>query len=204
VIAYVPKINPNEYSKKIRSYPLNFFKKRFLILNAEGIFDDPEIEEILKKYDPNYEEIIQKFLDALNIYRQKQPISLWTEKDNIFKKEHKDFSKICNILAKLESYNFDNRAILLKERHPLSMQVDLESGVANGVLVVRTQRECANLLFRILTNQLKFIIEHKEYKNEVLNKMDGCTILKEEISDSPFRVVTDHEKLTNSFWNLWS
>jgi len=31
----------------------------------------------------------------------------------------------------------------------------------------------------------------------------GVTILEEEISECPFRVVTDYEKLTNSFWNFY-
>jgi len=130
----------------------------------------------------------------MNEYRSRQPFSLWTEKDEEFKENCEEFSKICEILAIAECHNFEKRAGLLKGVHPLSMQVDLQSGVANGVLVVRDAKECADLLYRILTNRMKLVIRHES---------EGYTILEEEISGSPFRVVIDHERLTNSFWNLF-
>jgi agmatine/peptidylarginine deiminase len=83
----------------------------------------------------------------------------------------------------------------LKAVHPLSLQVHLESGVANGVLVVRSVDECCDVLYNVLTNSLDFLIE--------FNKKEGCTLLKEKISDSPFRAVTNYEKLANSFWNFY-
>jgi len=33
--------------------------------------------------------------------------------------------------------------------------------------------------------------------------LEGATILEEKISGSAYRVVTDSEKLTNSFWDLF-
>jgi len=203
VIAYVPKHIPEEYSKKIYKYPLKFFKKRFLILDAEEIFEDEKIDKKLKEFDPNYLMQIDEFLSSYEEHRKKQPFTLWKEEDEVFKKEYKNFKKICYILSELECYNFDRRADLLKGIHPLSMQVDLQSGVANGVLVVRSPEECVKLLYRILTNKMKFIIKHYEYENEILSRKEGYTVLIEEISNSPFRVVTDQERLTNSFWNLF-
>jgi len=203
VIAYVPKYESDAdidaYSKKIEKYPLDFFKKRLLILRAEEVFDDPECGEKLRAYDPNFTiEKVDAFLKKLDDYRALQPFSLWFEKDDREFKRNDLFSNICRVLAIAESYNFERRAQLLKERHPLSMQVDLQSGVANGVLVVRNHKECSELLYRILTNSMEFIISH-EGKPE-----KGYTILKEKISMSPFRVVTDYERLTNSFWNLFA
>jgi len=203
VIAYVPKLDPLTYSEKIKDYPLDFFKKRFLILNAEGYFNDPDITKILKKHDKNYEKFIQDFLDKYDEYRQIQPFTLWKKKEIEFKKNYQHFKKICNILGEIESYYFNKRATLLRERHPLSMQVDLETGVANGVLIVRTIEDCAKLLYNILMNKMTFTIKDIGYENDVLNTIDKCTILEENISKSPFRVITAHEKLTNSFWNLW-
>jgi len=194
VIAYVPKHEYQEYAKKISKYPLDFFKKRLLILNAEEVFQEPECMKQLMKADKKYEKIIEDFLRQVDNYRDEQPFYLWMEKDENFKKNCKDFPKICEILAIAECYNFEKRAKLLNGRHPLCMQVNLESGVANGVLVVRSPKECAELLYRILTNQTKFSIEREEKR---------FTILKEYISESAFRVVTDYERLTNSFWNLF-
>jgi len=196
-------LDPLTYSEKIKEYPLDFFKKRFLILNAEGYFNDPDITKILKKYDKNYEKLIQNFLDKYDEYRQIQPFTLWKKKEIEFKQNYQHFKIICKILGKIESYYFNKRATLLRERHPLSMQVDLETGVANGVLIVRTIEDCAKLLHNILMNKMTFTIKDIEYKNDVLNTIDKCTILEENISKSPFRVITAHEKLTNSFWNLW-
>ncbi len=76
-----------------------------------------------------------------------------------------------------------------------SVQVHLESGVANGVLVVRSVDECAEVLYKLLTNSLAFSIEQ--------NTKQGCTLLKEKISQSPFRAVSNYEKMANSFWNFY-
>jgi hypothetical protein len=202
VIAYVPKYESDEeikeYANKISKYPLKFFKSRLLILEAEEIFDDLTLIKKLRLYEPDFEEIIDAFRDKFAKYRKKQPFSLWFNEDNKEFKKDSDFSKICLILAIAESFNFERRANLLKERHPLAMQVDLQSGVANGVLVVRSPKECRELLYKILTSSLEFIIQHEGEEGK------GYYILREKTTMSPFRIVTNYEKLTNSFWNLFS
>lgn len=198
VIAYVPKHVPEVYSTVIENYPLNFFKKRLLILDAEDSFGeilrDLEWKTVLLKCEKNFEQYISEFLDELEEYRSKQPYELFSEKEMDFKKTNKNFHKICKILAIVECFRFEKRAKLLNGIHPLSMQVDLQTGVANGVLVVRNAKDCAKLLYEILTNQMTFTIE---------NDPEGFVILKEKITGSSFRVVVDNEKLTNSFWNLF-
>lgn len=201
VIAYVPECKTEDdyaaYTKKIRNYPLNFFKKRLLILEAEEVFSDPECSKRLSRKYADFKYKINKFLEGIKGFRNSQPFALWIEKDQQFKQ--KDiFNDICQILTIAESYNFEKRAELLKGIHPLSMQVDLQSGVANGVLVVRNSKECSDLLYRILTNSMEFKITHEGELGK------GFTVLKEKISESPFRVVTDNERLTNSFWNLFA
>ena len=271
VIAYVPKYKSKEYSKKIENYPLNYFKKRLLVLDAEEIFNDKNfIEKLpseLSAFDKDreifkFEDVINNFLSKLDEYRHNQPFFLWAEKETVFKEECREFSRVCEILAVAECYNFDRRADLLKGKHPLSMQVDLQSGVANGVLVVRNDEDCAELLYGVLTNSMEFRIKHPiifnlseetkeklyklsevfknnfyfDTKNQTLNlvkdlgngemnklerlaesescpeslkiflkrfSLEGATILEEKISGSAYRVVTDSEKLTNSFWDLF-
>jgi hypothetical protein len=116
-----------------------------------------------------------------------------------FKERYADeFRKTCMIIAIAESHNFEKRAQLLRGQHPLSMQVDIATGIANGVLVARSASECADLLYSLLTNRLELeIIEQKE------DDCAGYTVLREGISKCPFRVVTNNERLTNSFWNLF-
>jgi hypothetical protein len=202
VIAYIPKHDPKAYARKIAEYPPSFFRRRLSILDAEEIFDDVKCREILQKHDANFKQTIASFIKELTRYRENQPLSLWREKDAEFKKKSKNFGRICGILAIAECFNFARRADLLKGRHPLCIQADLKTGVANGVLVVRSSKECAELLRRILTNQLTFTIRHVN-SAEGTQQRSGFTILEEEVSGCAFRIVTDYERLTNSFWNLF-
>jgi hypothetical protein len=81
----------------------------------------------------------------------------------------------------------------LKRFHPLGIQVNLATGVANGVMVVRSLDECAALLRSVLTDTMEFdVIE------------DGSMwYLREQISGSYFRVVTKNSKINNCFWNFY-
>jgi hypothetical protein len=72
----------------------------------------------------------------------------------------------------------------------------LTESVANGVLVVRSVPDCAELIFRIVTGRLEFRIEKK-----LLSGVE-YHFLRETISDSVFRVMTGDAVLTNSFWNF--
>lgn len=232
VIAYVPNIDIEKHAKKIEDYPLDFFKKRFLILQAEGVTDEKNCRKALEAFDPDFEEIIADFIKKLGKHRSSQPFSLWHEREKQFKKEKfKFFPKICKILATAEHHSYEERAITLKDTHPLAIQVALESGVANGVLVVRDHKMCAKLLHEILTNSMNFSIKRKEVKvrvkketkieksfkeaaksieekleeEPVLEEEKGSVvwILEEKISGCPFRVVTEYDKLSNSFWNFY-
>jgi len=263
VIAYVPKIDDVEhYSTQIVKRPLDFFEKRFLILWAEGLLDDRELANRLYGAFQDWEEIMDDFIDALNRHRLKQPFTLIVEEETRFKERFSRFADLCKLLAIMEAYNFDKRARTLQETHPLAIQVDLQSGVANGVLVVRNAKDCALLIQSILKKSLQFTIKHakvfdlreqdyeslmsakpqltdklsydrgkrtlyvdKDLSSEELSDLSefskeaacpealripfqrfdqqGLHILEERVSGSPFRVVTNDEKLTNSFWNFY-
>jgi hypothetical protein len=99
-------------------------------------------------------------------------------------------------LARLQrkiSARYDARARTLKESHPLGIQVNLASGVANGVLVVRTVEQCAQLVKRILTRKLEFDLREE----------GGYLVLRERISGCVYRVMTCDMMLANSFWNFY-
>jgi len=182
---------------------LDYFEKRLLILQAEEIFNDETCINALKSYDQKFSDKIVDFQNRLNDYRESEDplkhLSLWDRQEQEFKKNFIFFSDVCKILAIAEHYNFERRADTLIKSHPLAMQVDLKSGVANGVLVVRNPQECAKLLYEVLTNDMKFTIKHMVKEGE----KEGITVLEEKVSGCPFRVVTDNEKLTNSFWNFY-
>lgn len=94
--------------------------------------------------------------------------------------------------------HYDTRAKTLKESHPLGIQVNLESGLSNGVLVARTCEDCADLVYRILTRTLEF-----ETKIQQLAGCEKCLLLVEKTTQSIFRVVTGDRLLTNTFWNFY-
>lgn len=93
--------------------------------------------------------------------------------------------------------HYDRRARMLKEDHPLGIQVNLTTGVANGVLVVRTVEDCAELIRRVLMRQLEFDLETRTIEGR------DYVLLRERVSASIFRVATGDAMLTNAFWNFY-
>ena len=81
------------------------------------------------------------------------------------------------------------------ETHPLGLQVNLQTGVGNGVLVARDINQCARLVRGIILRELEFELE--EDSNQ------GAIFLKEKETQSVYRVVTHDTHLTNSFWNFY-
>ena len=55
--------------------------------------------------------------------------------------------------------HYDRRAAMLRDQHPFGIQVNLATGVANGVLVLRTEEACAEVVRRIVTSTLEFDVE---------------------------------------------
>lgn len=97
------------------------------------------------------------------------------------------------------SKHYDKRADLLRKQHPLGIQANLRSGVAVGVLVVRTLGNCAKVVKAVLTNTM-------EFKLRTETDPDGShthLCLIETISDSIFRVMTYDRSLEKAFWNFY-
>lgn len=189
VIAFIPRIDPNDkgYRSKLRNMPIL------------KLYDKAEIcEGTVKGEDWD------DFVDILN------------EIDGFIENELKDsemreklsekLDRLIEIISYAESDFYENRAATLRWYHPLGFQVHLETGVANGVLVARTYKECADILFDVLTNNLQFdIIKpgervpiNGEPRSDELN-----FLLFEKKSKCAFRVVTTDDLLTNSFWNFY-
>ncbi len=103
-------------------------------------------------------------------------------------------------IAKRNKDLYDNRARTLKDIHPLALQVNLNTGVANGLLVVRNVPSCAEVLRGVILQTLKFTIE--EWPEPERPGMVGF-VLRESTTKSIFRVVTGDPLLSNSFWNFY-
>jgi len=111
--------------------------------------------------------------------------------------EEMDRAGAVSLLVGAAREHYDKRAQGLGERHPLGIQVNLETGVANGVLVVRSVQDCAELIFRIVTATLEFDIESKSLHGVAYH------FLREKISNCVFRVMSGDAMLTNTFWNFY-
>jgi hypothetical protein len=95
------------------------------------------------------------------------------------------------------SSHYERRAKMLREDHPLGIQVNLDTGVANGVLVVRSAQSCAELIYRIITKDLQFSLDTKTVNGH------EYIMLLEAVSNSVYRVMTGDAMLTNAFWNFY-
>lgn len=85
--------------------------------------------------------------------------------------------------------NFERRARLFREIHPLALQVILNTGVLNGILVVRSVDSCATLLRRLIRNDLDLELEIDESNYKLIETTTRSTI----------RVISRHRLLTNAF-----
>ncbi len=153
-----------------------------------------KIVDLLAPVGGNYQEVILKQL------RLQEPNAAWSDSqirewiDTPSKMDRK--IGIARLQAAMER-QFERRNKLLREIHPLGIQVNLRTGVANGVLVVNTVDQCAKLVRAILLRELEF-----DLKTEIKGSSEYI-FLVEKMSKSIFRVVTGDMMLTNAFWNFY-
>ena len=88
---------------------------------------------------------------------------------------------------------FRKMAQLLRESHPLRLQVELATGVAHGIIVLDSAEMCAQVLHDLFTNSLDTYIEEDDYNYYLYEKRTGSQI----------RVVTKNTYLTNAFWDFF-
>lgn len=90
--------------------------------------------------------------------------------------------------------NEKGKAEFYKKVHPLSRLVNFSNGVAGGVIACVNEDEVTNIVYRLITNTMKYRIKRKEGNADYY-------LLEEEMTDSVVRVQTDNELLTSVFWN---
>ena len=187
VIAYVPESVPADaYASSI-----DFLRKRALTLLAEQQYAN--LDEAAAVYGSLASVVGEVARTDFKLVRRE-------EAD--FREEHKaELSALVARTVAAEGAFLNRRARTLKESHPLALQVELVSGVANGVLVARTPAQCADLAARALTNEFEFKLIDSD------SRTDGepsATLLLEASTQCAFRVVTNHALLTSSFWSLYA
>ena len=189
VIAFVPDVDVDRRATQLASEePVTILERLRFVLYA-----DDQLAQGLA--DDEYQ-LLDRVQDELAEYCSKR-IWLSIPDGNATTRFRdalgQDLVTFCRIVARSEKAVYDKRAQTLKEAHPLALQVNLTTGVANGVLVVRTVPDCAALLRRILLSNMEFTLEER----------DGMWLLRERISGCIYRVVTNDRKLNNCFWNFY-
>ena len=160
--------------------------------------DDAFFEEyldILKQTNKGIVDI-ELLLEQLKIFK---PNLAWEDETVMEWIRDKDSVQVKKVKEKLKEImrdHYNKRADTLSNKHPLCIQVHLDSGVANGVLVVRTIDDCVKLLKKIILNDTEFNLDFDKDPegNEHL-------YLKEKISNCIHRVMSGNKLLSNSFWN---
>jgi len=83
-----------------------------------------------------------------------------------------------------------------RDAHPLTRLVQFTTGIVNGAMITHNVDEAAALIERILGNQMEYDLTHKV-------GTDSYYLLRERLTGSTVRVVTDDRLLTETFWNNW-
>ena len=137
-----------------------------------------------------------RVFDSKAAWNNDSPVREW-----ISNPDQMDIEEAQKLLYRTMKSHYDTRAATLSEVHPLGIQVNLETGVANGVLVVRDVDTCARLVKCIITYSIDFSFDiHKETETGTEKKY---IYLRERISNCIFRVQTGDDLLTNTFWNYY-
>ncbi len=189
VIAFIPELDLEDRTAQLASEdPVTILERLRFVLYAD--------EQLAQRLTDQEYALVDRVQDQLTDYCAKRIwLSIPDRKatDRLRDVFGEDLAVFCGLLARSEKVVYDKRAQILKEAHPLALQVNLDTGVANGVLVVRTVPDCAALLRRILLSDMEFTLEEK----------DGMWYLRERISGCIYRVVTNDRKLNNCFWNFY-
>jgi hypothetical protein len=81
-----------------------------------------------------------------------------------------------------------------RDKHPLIRLIEFQTGIVNGAIVTNKTADVPLLIQRILSNSM-------EYDLQLKPDTTGYFLLKERLTQSTVRVVTDDKLLTETFWN---
>lgn len=102
---------------------------------------------------------------------------------------------------------YERRAAMLLEDHPLALQIDLDTGVANGILVARSIAQCQTLVRAILLDGLQFDVRAREpsgqMADDLSSPLEWDRYLIERNTRSVHRVVVGDSLISNAFWNWY-
>ena len=173
VIALVPEGNKEYVDGQIK-----LFEEAYPSYDRKGI-----IIELLKVFDPSLAWTKEKDGESIRGYLN-GAIDLSED-------------QLKEILYQKVEKHYNDRYRTLVKSHPLGIQVDLDTGVATGVLVVRDIDTCADLIKSHVLKSVEYNISEESEEGEIF------TYLREKQSGCIYRAVTKDPILTNAYWNFY-
>lgn len=81
-----------------------------------------------------------------------------------------------------------------RDRHPLTRLIEFSTGIVNGAIITQRQEVVVTLLERIFSNKM-------EYDLTLKPGTSAYYLLRERLTNSTVRVMTEDRLLTETFWN---
>ena len=174
---------------------------------VDEIFQHEDLKKLnLRYFDPTIgycdNRIAKGLLEALMLKRAKMTLYVAGEKDT-FGKDSECAATLVQgkpVVVYIEETDderkskLNDRATIFKEKHPLGLQVNQKTGVANGVIVVRSTEDCRNMIKQLLLHQLEVYYD---------KETNAGFILKEQNTQSILRVAVDYPLLARAFQNYY-
>ena len=165
----------------------------------QEVFGDPHVKDLkLRYFDPTLsyadDRVTKGLVEMLMLRRAQVTIYTASREDTLGKD-----SELAATLAQGKAViayvppGLDAKAELLRVDHPLGLQLEIKTGVAHGIIVVRSPQGCAKILRKVLLRERSFTIRHEK----------GNFLLEEVETKSVLRVVSDDPYLTHAFWTFF-
>ena len=166
---------------------------------VQKVFSDPAVKDLrLRYFDPTIsyadDRITKGLVEMLMLRRASVTIYTASREDTLGKD-----SELAATLAQGKAViayvppDLDSKAELLRVDHPLGLQIAINTGVAHGIIIVRSPEHCAKMLRKVLLRERTFTIRHEK----------GNFLLEETETRSVLRVVSDDPYLTHAFWTFF-
>ncbi len=161
------------------------------------VFSNPHVSALkLRFFDPTLsyvdDRITKGLIEMLMLLRSQ--VTIYNAgTDDTFGKDSEVAATLAQGKPVIVYAENEKRAQMFRVDHPLGLQISISTGVANGIIVVKTPKECAEVLRKVILRELDFEILHE----------GGNYKLRETTTGSVVRVVSDDPFLTHSFWTYF-
>jgi hypothetical protein len=162
-----------------------------------GVFSNASVSPLkLRFFDPTLsyvdDRITQGLIEMLMLLRAQ--VTIYNAGvDDTFGKDSEVAATLAQGKPVIVYADNEKRAKMFRVDHPLGLQISVNTGVAHGIIVVKTPEECAEMLRKVILRELDFEIVHE----------GGNYKLRETTTGSVVRVVSDDPFLTHSFWTYY-